>query len=750
MYFRALSKRVCGTMASGTKCWRGLNVAIAGVAIALFCLAGAGAQAQTFARAHEADYHHVAPGETMFRIAVRYGVSVESLAAANNITDPRTLRIGQKLIIPQDRSAPTYAGRHDFTASVARSEPHREERALAIREDERDRWRTPHRREDAYRAPPDHAREPHDDHAQRASHHDDPRFGREQSGPGLAYDRAREDSHVPQRPPLPPFADRRVPSTSGRTDEARPHDRGDARREQSPLRAAPRDLARLAGTMIEPARAVDSDALNSEMPAGYTILADLIALDLGIGQPRADAPALDLYPVYGDGPSRSPHLYAYPYLRQGQLLTGRGPQARYDLPIGRRTGSHPAGTADPLVQQLVSVFIALHNRAIDMLIDRHLSDDRRRYCHRECTNAELAAALPASKQSLLFEDARESVIHYYHRVIVEDYLPRLIGDERARDILINGRDFYVSGGFRREDAGTQSPALPPSFAEAAFFYRKSQLRETYVLREGVRASLRQLAMDVMDRRRPIALHQDDLIDWRYFLDITATPPEGFNFARRIDPLLTPGLQDSARIPVAAEILERGAAARLPSGQDVALQALPALRRRGVLNMWEVPHQAQGEDYWRAFLLAPDRATSEIVGRAGTPVWYYILQEAHHFGAATDFRADTQAYALAQTGDRRYASAEPGMPHSYGHREGAGHTLGPVGSVIVGEVLVGLVEHYGISTGRGLAFRPPIEASVYGERDKFGLTRVRSTRGALGERYLMRNLIIDAGLAGPLR
>jgi lipoprotein NlpD len=44
--------------------------------------------------------HKVAPGETMYRIARTYGISVEELSEANGIEDPRTLAVGQVLVIP--------------------------------------------------------------------------------------------------------------------------------------------------------------------------------------------------------------------------------------------------------------------------------------------------------------------------------------------------------------------------------------------------------------------------------------------------------------------------------------------------------------------------------------------------------------------------------------------------------------------------------------------------------------------------
>ena len=44
--------------------------------------------------------HVVAPGETVYRLAIRYGVSEDNLMAANSLNDPRDLRVGQLLIIP--------------------------------------------------------------------------------------------------------------------------------------------------------------------------------------------------------------------------------------------------------------------------------------------------------------------------------------------------------------------------------------------------------------------------------------------------------------------------------------------------------------------------------------------------------------------------------------------------------------------------------------------------------------------------
>ncbi len=51
--------------------------------------------------------HTVAHGETMFSIARRYGVTVDAVCAANNIADPARIYAGQRLVIPQSGGAAT-------------------------------------------------------------------------------------------------------------------------------------------------------------------------------------------------------------------------------------------------------------------------------------------------------------------------------------------------------------------------------------------------------------------------------------------------------------------------------------------------------------------------------------------------------------------------------------------------------------------------------------------------------------------
>jgi LysM repeat protein len=50
--------------------------------------------------------HVVQPGENMFRIALRYGTTVEAIAQANGIANPRLIYVGQELTIPSTSGQP--------------------------------------------------------------------------------------------------------------------------------------------------------------------------------------------------------------------------------------------------------------------------------------------------------------------------------------------------------------------------------------------------------------------------------------------------------------------------------------------------------------------------------------------------------------------------------------------------------------------------------------------------------------------
>ena len=51
--------------------------------------------------------HTVAPGETLLQIARRYGLSADDLIRANNLTNPSLITVGQVLVIPGSTGTPS-------------------------------------------------------------------------------------------------------------------------------------------------------------------------------------------------------------------------------------------------------------------------------------------------------------------------------------------------------------------------------------------------------------------------------------------------------------------------------------------------------------------------------------------------------------------------------------------------------------------------------------------------------------------
>jgi LysM repeat protein len=70
------------------------RITILGVTLVLFLALAAPAFAQGPV------VHVVQRGENLFRIGLRYGVSVDALTAANNLSNPRRIYAGQRLVIP--------------------------------------------------------------------------------------------------------------------------------------------------------------------------------------------------------------------------------------------------------------------------------------------------------------------------------------------------------------------------------------------------------------------------------------------------------------------------------------------------------------------------------------------------------------------------------------------------------------------------------------------------------------------------
>ncbi|MFQ5575393.1 MAG: LysM peptidoglycan-binding domain-containing protein [Anaerolineae bacterium] len=79
------------------------------IAIAIGEAAAEAASAPLVAGAGTTVTHVIQEGDILYDLAPRYGTTVEAIMAANNITNPRRLKVGQALVIPSAAAAPQVA-----------------------------------------------------------------------------------------------------------------------------------------------------------------------------------------------------------------------------------------------------------------------------------------------------------------------------------------------------------------------------------------------------------------------------------------------------------------------------------------------------------------------------------------------------------------------------------------------------------------------------------------------------------------
>jgi Animal haem peroxidase len=312
---------------------------------------------------------------------------------------------------------------------------------------------------------------------------------------------------------------------------------------------------------------------------------------------NARSARLNLEALYGEGPTGNPYMYSHH--DPSKLLLGGSD----DLP---RNSEGIALVGDPrqdvhgLMSQMQVRMIKAHNKLVDRLREDGVDSQS------------------------LFEEAQRALRWHYQWVCLFDFLPAVIGRSRTEALLSEGPRYY-------RPEGTIS--IPFEFADAAFRFGHSQVRESYQLsRQGPSFAL----FPDLIGFRPVPPSR--VVDWTLFFDVPGFGPA--QRSRPIDGCLPPALvhlpvditgdvDDADFESLAVRDLQRGSATGLPSGEAVA-----ALIGAGALSRAEVGLSAFG---WSG----------------ETPLWYYVVKEA----------------AVLEDGER----------------------LGPVGSLIVGEVLLGIVD-----------------------------------------------------------
>lgn len=390
-----------------------------------------------------------------------------------------------------------------------------------------------------------------------------------------------------------------------------------------------------------------SVADHSDLPAGYTYFGQFLDHDITFDQTQGlpdgelspeeialgCTPSLDLDSLYGRGPDRetSP-IYADDkiHLRIGQTSISGPPDEAEGLvlPNDLPRGDNPA--------RLVEATIG------DPRNDENLAVAQMHLAFLKFHNAvvdQLAAS--GSAGVALFSEARRIVTLHYQWIVLHDFLPRILEPDVLNDVLTNGRKFF------QVEPG-RLPTMPIEFAVAAYRLGHSMIRDTYSWNRNFDPATLGLLFFFSGGSGDMGgnLPSNWIIDWRRFFDFRGVAgvddPPFLNHIRPIDTAMAvdlsvlPGFPADDKASLAVRNLLRGRLVGLPSGQAVA-EAIGA----PVLT----PEQVRAG---RHEAILRDHGLD-----VQTPLWYYILKEAE----------------VLHNGER----------------------LGPVGSRLLAETFVGLIE-----------------------------------------------------------
>jgi hypothetical protein len=398
---------------------------------------------------------------------------------------------------------------------------------------------------------------------------------------------------------------------------------------------------------------------NYALPAGYTYFGQFVDHDLTNDDRPNDlttpipvtslvngrTPQLDLDSLYLAGPTAAPQLYNADqmHLLTGALLTGSIDANSRDVPRGT-TGRAILGDSrndeNRIVAGIHSMFIRFHNQTVDQLVAAH----------------------PQWAAAQVFTEARKQVTSVYQNLILQDYLPRIVG-RKTMDSVLRSTPRRTSTQLKFY---TNCAQMPVEFSVAAYRFGHSMVRGLYRVNTSTNrvpvfsGSFGTPGIDLVGFS-PSPTNFG--IDWSLFLPRGKTSGGAVQASYKIDASITNSLS-LLPLPISSEgpadlavrNLLRSSQVGLPSGQDVAR----AMGIRPLADNQILIGKATGD----ATEATPITSiSSSFAGKA--PLWAYILAES----TAHAYRIENGAIVGSQK---------------------APFTLGPVGGRIVAETFVGLL------------------------------------------------------------
>jgi Animal haem peroxidase len=435
---------------------------------------------------------------------------------------------------------------------------------------------------------------------------------------------------------------------------------------------------------------------NPSIPSGYTYLLQFVAHDLvhsaiplsiagtlGAGTANARRAPLRLESLYGSGPVGSPHLYAQDApnddrrtkLRLGRMRWKEAPGnacpfrdvARagsenvtgIDRSIpGMRTALTEALIADPrnddhaIISQLTAMFAQMHNGLIDLIRSR------------EPANSAAARFNAAHRRFLCARDALTAI---YQNILRKDVMRRVLHPD-IHAAYAGPAPQFLDG---RSDAEGDWE-IPFEFSHGAFRFGHAMVRPEYRINDLSTHDLYN-TLEKNSANDPVNMPLDEtwMIRWSRFFEINGSRP---NYSRRIGTYLSDGL-----------------------GNDQIFASFDATERVGLLYRDLFGSALAG--MWSVDALIAEIATRRPQFVAGSRL---LSDRPFRVARLREWLAAAPSYGKLTAADIETLSNDPPLPFfvlfEAMQQPEEGRHLGPLGSVIVAEVMFGALASAQVSPG----------------------------------------------------
>jgi hypothetical protein len=452
---------------------------------------------------------------------------------------------------------------------------------------------------------------------------------------------------------------------------------------------------------------------NPGIPSGYTYLLQFVAHDLVhsaiplsvAGSLSADTAnarraALKLETLFGGGPVGSPFVYAQDApnderrtkLRLGRMRwkdkeveagcpfrdIARAPAENItgiDRSVaGKRVALNEALVADPrnddhaIMSQLTALFALVHNGLIDIV---------RRGEPTTAPNANLGAAYKR------FLCARDALTLIYHNIIRKDLMRRAVHPAIYAAYSGPMPSFIDRPAASKGDSAVRGPReqegwqVPLEFSHGAFRFGHAMVRPEYVINDLSTHDLNN-TLEKTSANDPVNMPLDAtwIVRWSRFFEINGSRP---NFSRRMGPYLSDGLGNDKIFPAVDRTNRVGLLYRDLLGASLA-------------GLWSV----------NALVAEITARRPDLIGTSRL-----LVDRSYRVSQIREWLASETAYGKLTSEDIETIANDPPLPFfilfeamQQPHAEGL--YLGPLGSIIVSEVIFGALADNELPAGRDAA------------------------------------------------